>query len=72
MKITLEIPENKAAAFINFIKSLDFIKISEETESYELSDIQKKILDERYSAHKQGNTKSFTFEEVVNEAKKLK
>ncbi|MFC5626722.1 hypothetical protein [Algoriphagus winogradskyi] len=30
MKITLEIKDNKASAFLNFIKSLDFIQIKSE------------------------------------------
>lgn len=30
MKITLEIKDNKAFAFLNFIKSLDFIQIKSE------------------------------------------
>ncbi|WP_194974854.1 hypothetical protein [Aquiflexum lacus] len=30
MKVTLEINDNKAAAFINFIKSLDFVHIHSE------------------------------------------
>lgn len=34
MKVTLEIKDSKAAAFLNFVKSLDFIRIQSQ-EDYE-------------------------------------
>jgi hypothetical protein len=34
MKVTLDIKDNKAAAFLNFVKSLDFIQIQSK-EDYE-------------------------------------
>lgn len=43
MKITLDINDNKAAAFLNFIKSLDFISIHKK-EDYE-EPTKKEILD---------------------------
>ncbi len=35
MKVTLDIQDSKAAVFLNFIKSLDFIKVEEERNSLE-------------------------------------
>ncbi len=35
MKVTLDIQDSKAAAFLNFIKSLDFVKVEEERSSLE-------------------------------------
>ncbi|MEQ8712152.1 MAG: hypothetical protein RIC80_03995 [Cyclobacteriaceae bacterium] len=37
MKITLDIKDSKASAFVNFVKSLDFVKIQNSEDETELS-----------------------------------
>lgn len=69
MKITLNIKDAKAASFLNFIKTLDFVSIesSDVTEDIELTDEVKALLDERRANHVNGESKSFTWEEVKKE-----
>lgn len=71
MKVTLDIKDNKAAAFINFIKSLDFINI-QSNEDFE-EPTKKEILEsiERGSKevqlHKEGKVKLQSARDFLNE-----
>jgi hypothetical protein len=65
MRIVLEINDNKAAAFLNFIKSLDFISVNEE---FILSSEEKKGIDLGLKDIEEGNVISHA--EVMKELKK--
>ncbi|MEA3495099.1 MAG: addiction module protein [Bacteroidota bacterium] len=64
--INIDTSNNKAQAFIDFIKTLDFIKIGEKDSinSFTLSDEQKNILDERENKHLNNESQSFSWNEV--------
>ena len=57
MRITLDIQDSKALAFLNFIQSLDFVTINSELtineQDFILSKKQLKMLEERRSARMQ-------------------
>ena len=61
MRITLDIQDGKALAFLNFIQSLDFVTInSDESKSeneFVLSEEQLSILEERRNDRRQGKSK---------------
>ena len=71
MKITIDINENKAAAFLNFIKSLDFIRIHKK-EDYE-EPTKKEILDsikqgmKEVQLHKEGKIELQSARDFLNE-----
>lgn len=46
MKITLDVQDNKASAFLNFLRTLDFIKISKQESDISLSEAQKVWIDD--------------------------
>jgi hypothetical protein len=71
MKITIDIKDSKAAAFINFISSLDFIKIEtkedyvEPTKEEILNSIKKGI--KEVQLHKEGKIKLQSARDFLNE-----
>ncbi|WPR74868.1 hypothetical protein [Algoriphagus sp. NG3] len=71
MKITLEIKDSKASAFLNFIKSLDFIKIKSEEDLEEpnkeeiLQNIAKAV--EEAKEHEVGNISLRTANDFLDE-----
>ncbi|WP_421871064.1 hypothetical protein [Marinoscillum sp.] len=71
MKITLDINDNKATAFLNFIKSLDFIKIHSQ-EDYE-EPTKQEILNsikqgmEEAQLHKEGKIELQSARDFLNE-----
>ncbi|MBL4651909.1 MAG: addiction module protein [Flavobacteriales bacterium] len=71
MKVTLDIQDSKAAAFLNFIKSLDFITVKEES-GFVLSDNHISILEERKADYESGKSQSLSWEEVKDKARKRK
>ena len=70
MRITLDIQDGKALAFLNFIQSLDFVTINSEESANEkefvLSDEQLNLLEERRNDRMQGKTQTYSWEEVVS------
>ena len=71
MKITLDINDNKATAFLNFIKSLDFIKIHsqedyEEPTKQEILDSIKRGMKE-VQLHKEGKIELQSARDFLNE-----
>ena len=70
MRITLDIQDGKALAFLNFIQSLDFVTIKSEESAKEkefvLSDEQLNLLEERRNDRMQGKTQTYSWEEVVS------
>ena len=71
MKVTLDIKDSKAAAFLNFIKSLDFIQI-QTTEDYEeptKDEIQESIRQgiKEVQFHKQGKIELQSARDFLNE-----
>ncbi|MES2588257.1 MAG: hypothetical protein V4622_04700 [Bacteroidota bacterium] len=68
MRITLDIKENKAIAFLNFIQSLDFVTIDEKVyEVITLTSKQKKAIDEGLKQIEEG--KIISNENVMSELK---
>jgi hypothetical protein len=71
MKVTLDINDNKAAAFLNFVKSLDFIRI-ESKEDYE-EPTRQEILDsirqgmKEVQLHQEGKIKLQSARDFLNE-----
>jgi DNA-binding protein YbaB len=66
MRVTLDINDNKAVAFLNFIQSLDFVTIKNDDE-FQLSDLQKRAIDE--ALNQVECNKTFSHEEVMSEMK---
>lgn len=71
MKVTLEINDSKAAAFLNFVKSLDFIHIQskedyEEPTKQEILDSIKQGMKE-VKLHQQGKLKLQSARDFLNE-----
>ncbi len=73
MRITLDIQDGKALAFLNFIQSLDFVTINSEESANEkeflLSDEQLKLLEERRNDRMQGKSQTYSWDEVVSSLK---
>ena len=71
MLITLEIDTNskKAQAFIDFIKTIDFIEIKEQEnpKDYALNEKQINILEERKQKHVDKKSESYSWEEIKEE-----
>ena len=69
MKISLNIQDSKAIAFLNFLKTLDYVKVeSNEEGDIELTDDLKKALDESIQSLK--NDGGVPHAQMVNETKK--
>lgn len=71
MKVTLEIHDSKAAAFLNFVKSLDFIHIQskedyEEPTKQEILDSIKQGMKE-VQLHKEGKIELQSARDFLNE-----
>ena len=71
MKVTLDINDSKAAAFLNFVKSLDFIHIQskedyEEPTKQEILDSIKQGMKE-VQLHQQGKLKLQSARDFLNE-----
>ena len=69
LTLNVEINNNKAQAFIDFIKTLDFIKIKEKKDSKDFILTQEhiSILDERKQKHLKNESKSFSWNEIKSE-----
>ena len=71
MQLTIDIDtsNNKAQAFINFIKTLDFIKIKEREypEEYDLTEKQINTLEERKQKHINKESESYSWDEIKEE-----
>jgi hypothetical protein len=74
MRITLDIQDGKALAFLNFIQSLDFVTINSEESANEkefvLSDEQLNLLEERRNDRMQGKSQTYSWDEVVSSLNK--
>ena len=69
LTIDLDIENSKAKAFIDFLRTLDYIKIREhnDLQDFVLSEKHKEILDERKQSHISGKSKSFNWSDLQNE-----
>jgi|APGre2960657444_1045066.scaffolds.fasta_scaffold206790_1 hypothetical protein len=70
MRITLDIQDSKALAFLNFIQSLDFVTINSEVaineQDFVLSEQQLTMLEERRSDRMQGKSQTYPWDEVFS------
>ena len=73
MRLTLDIQDNNAIAFLNYIKSLDYVTIkSEEYDSikpYELTEEQLNRVEERRVERLNGVSKTHSWESIKEELK---
>ncbi len=69
MIITLDINDNKAPAFLTFIKSLDFIKVENQSEEPTKIEILKNIKDglTEVKMHSEGKIKLQSARDFLNE-----
>lgn len=69
MKLTIKIENKKARAFVDFIKTLEFIQIIEEDAKveYELNQDQIEMLEERKQKHLSNESKSYDWDDIQNE-----
>ena len=69
MRVTLEINDSKASAFLNFIKSLDFIKIQNKETASSKKDILEGIKDGLNEAklHSEGKIDLQSARDFLNE-----
>ena len=63
-QITLNIEENKFKTFLNFIKTLDYVALSEETE---IPLAQKEEVNRRIKLMEEGKLKKRTWDEAKND-----
>lgn len=70
MHISIDIPDNKARAFIAFLKTIDFVKIKKNDTGFELSQKQKEELMQCYSDYKTNPSSFLSWDSVKNEIEK--
>ncbi len=70
--VDIDITNNKALAFINYIRTLDFISIKEKEKlaEYSLTNQQIQILEDRKKKHKNNESKSYSWDEIKEELTK--
>ncbi len=71
LTIDIDITNNKALALLNYIRTLEFISISEKDNITEhaLTDEQTDMLNERKQKHLSGESKSFSWNDIKKELK---
>ena len=69
LTLNLEIDNLKAQAFLDFIKTLDFVKIKEKDDSsdFVLTNEHISLLDERKQNHINNMSKSYSWNEIQDE-----
>ncbi len=69
--IDIDITNNKALAFLNYIRTLEFISIKEKdsTTEYILTEEQTDLLRERKQKHLNGESKSYSWNDIKKELK---
>ncbi len=71
MKINLEINDSKAQAFLEFLKTLDYVKINENTEvDFAIPDWHKSMVQERLESYKKNPKNTSNFGDTINKFKK--
>lgn len=70
MKITLDIEDDKLSAFLNFIKTLDYVTVNKENVDFKLSEEHKNILEDRKESYQKGESKGVSWDEVKSDARK--
>lgn len=72
MRLNLEIPNNaKGQALLDFLKSLDFIKISNELENdFTIPESHKNLLNERIESYKKNPSNLKDFKSTLDELRK--
>ena len=69
--ITLAVADNKFTYFLNLIKKMGFVKVLEKDSNFEISEYQKKILDESIKEHKENPMEGENWEDVKKKLDKL-
>ncbi len=69
LTLDIDLSNKKAQAFIDFVQTIDFIKIKEKEhpEAYTLTEKQLNVLEERKQRHISKKSKSFSWEEIQEE-----
>lgn len=69
LTLDIDLSNKKAQAFIDFVETIDFIKIKDKKHAdvYALSEKQINVLEERKQRHISKKSKSFSWEEIQEE-----
>lgn len=69
LTLDIDLSNKKAQAFIDFVQTIDFIKIKDEKDAdvYALSEEQINVLEERKQRHISKKSKSYSWEEIQEE-----
>ena len=69
LTLDIDLSNKKAQAFIDFIQTIDFIKIKDEKDAdvYALSEKQINVLEERKQRHISKKSKSYSWKEIQEE-----
>ena len=70
MDLSINIPDNKAAAFIAFLKTIDFVKVQEKEDSFELSQKQKDDLMQCYNEFQENSSAFLSWNAAKKEISK--
>ncbi len=72
LTLNIDTESNKGKAFLEFIKTLDFVTLEEETGEFTLTEEHIQLLDERKKKHIKKLSKSYSWEEVQEKIKNAK
>ncbi len=71
MRVNLEINDNKAQAFIDFIKTLDYVKISEGVDSdFTIPEWHKNLISERLESYNKNPDSIKDFKKTLDDLRK--
>lgn len=71
MHITLEINDKNAKAFVDFIKTLDYVKISDGAETdFTIPEWHKNLIEERLESYKKDTGALKDFKQIIDDFKK--
>jgi hypothetical protein len=70
MQLSIDISDNKASAFIAFLKTLDFVKVKLSDPDFEFSAKQKNELIKRHKEYKKNTTSCSDWDSVSTEIEK--
>ncbi len=71
MRVNLEISDENAKAFIDFIKTLDYVKISNDLEiDFTIPEWHKNLISERLESYKKNPDSAKDFEQTLKDLRK--
>ena len=70
MQLILDLPDNKANAFIAFLKTIEFVKVKKSNDDFELTQAQKEELDRRFENYKSNPSSAIEWDVVKADIEK--